>query len=167
MLGIDECWSLLADLLQGLESRPISSSERTQIELEIQNFVADNDIKKDAPILCRLLERLSFSYFPTVSNLKDSSFEKKSPPFLTLKSKEETEVRPAEQLRALHPDYCSLALQPAKTDMLYVCNIRRIKSALSISYRMSIENTKSLGTASMSAHNPKNGGKIFWLTSDT
>ena len=167
MLDVDECCSLLADLLQGIESRPISSSERAQIELEIQNFVSDNDIKRETPILCRLLDRMSFSYFPTVSNLKYSSFEKKSSLFLEMKSKDGTEAHPAEHLRDFHPNYCSLALQPAKADVLYVCSIRRIKSALSISYRMSIANTKSLGAASISAHNTNNGGKIYDEICDT
>ena len=133
MLDVDECCSLLADLLQGIESRPISSSERTQIELEIQNFVSDNDIKRETPILCRLLDRLSFSYFPSVSNLKYSSFEKKSSLFLAMKSKEGTEAHPAEHLRDLHPDYCSLALQPAKATGPFTISVT---TAYNITYKV-------------------------------
>ena len=72
MPASDVAYSLLVDLVRGLENRPITSNERTQIESEVLSFVRDNGIEGDAPILRRLSERLSYSYFPTVSNLKDT-----------------------------------------------------------------------------------------------
>lgn len=161
MLDIDQCCTLLADLLHGLENRPISSTEKTQIELEIQRFVKDNNIRGDTPILYRLIERLSFSYFPTVSNLKNLSFEKKKTSVLSTETRNGMMTPSREQSKDMNIDYSILALQPAKADMLYICSVRRVKSALSASYRMSIDNTKSLEPAFISALNFGNDGKIY------
>lgn len=153
----DVCAPLI-ELLRSLENRPISSSERAQIQLEVQCFVKDKKIKQDSPILQSLSERLSFSYFPTVSYLKKSSYERKPPP-----SNVSPVVSDATRTQdsMIHPhlsDYYSFALQPAVADIFYVCSIRRIKSALSTSYRMSIENTRNLkNTSELSTANGNTG----------
>ena len=71
------------DLLRGLEHRPISSSERFQVESEGLYFADEDKLKADSPILQSLTERLSSSYFPTASNLKMFAPEAK-PPLLEL-----------------------------------------------------------------------------------
>jgi hypothetical protein len=154
----DVCAPLI-DLLRGLENRPISSSERAQIQLEVQCFVKDNKIKQDSPILQSLSERLSFSYFPTVSYLKKSSYERKPPPS-NVSPVVSDATRPQDSTINVHlSDYYSFALLPAVPDIFYVCSIRRIKSALSTSYRMSIENTRSLKNTSDSSTTNGNTGE--------
>lgn len=153
----DVCAPLI-DLLRSLENRPISSSERAQIQLEVQCFVKENKIKQDSPVLQSLSERLSFSYFPTVSYLKKSSYERKPPPHISPTVSDGNRAQDS-TTNAHLSDYYSFALQPAMPDIFYVCSIRRIKSALSTSYRMSIENTRSLKISSDSSTLNGNAGR--------
>ena len=132
----------LVDLLRGLENRPISSSERFQIESEVLYFANENKLKADSPILQSLTERLSFSYFPTVSNLKKFAPEAK-PPLSNGVGAADTSKQDSAGSSG-HRDYYNLALQPALQDVFYTCNIRRYKSALSTSYRMYIKCVRSL-----------------------
>ena len=136
----------LVDLLRGLEDRPISSSERFQIESEVQCFVDENKIKTDSLVLQSLSDRLTFAYFPTVSNLKKVTTEPK-PPSSNGAGSADTSKQDS-TCGSGHRDYYNLALQPALPDVFYTCNIKRIKSALSTSYRMSIECVKSLKNTS-------------------
>ena len=136
----------LVDLLRGLEDRPISSSERFQIESEVQYFVDENKIKTDSLVLQSLSDRLSFAYFPTVSNLKKVTTEPKPPSSNGVGTADTSKQDSI--CGSGHRDYYNLALQPALPDVFYTCNIRRIKSALSTSYRMSIECVKSLKNTS-------------------
>ena len=62
-----------------MEHRSISSSKRFQVESEGLNIADEDKLKADSPILQSLTERLSFSYFPTVSNLKKFAPEAKPP----------------------------------------------------------------------------------------
>ena len=134
--------SPLTHLLRGLENRPISAAERRQIEFEVQCFVKENNIKADAAILRSLSERLSFSHFPTVSCLKKMPVEKKTS-FVGAVISEVSQTNDSIDNTRFH-DFYSLAMKPAEADLLYICCIRRTKSALSTSYRMSIERTRSL-----------------------
>lgn len=136
----------LVDLLRGLEDRPISSSERFQIESEVQYYVDENKIKTDSLVLQSLSDRLSFAYFPTVSNLKKVTTEPK-PPSSNGAGSTDTSKQDS-TCGSGHRDYYNLALQPALPEVFYTCNIHRIKSALSTSYRMSIECVKSLKNTS-------------------
>ena len=136
----------LVDLLRGLENRPISSAERFQIESEVQYFVDEHKIKPDSPILQSLFERLSFSYYPTVSNLKKLTPEPK-PQSSNGVGAADTSKQDS-TCSSGHRDYYNLALLPALQDVFYTCNIRRTKSALSTSYRMSIECVKFLKNTS-------------------
>ena len=158
MPASDVAYSLLVDLVRGLENRPITSNERTQIESEVLSFVRDNGIEGDAPILRRLSERLSYSYFPTVSNLKDLSYEKKvstvSHVGNTAISNDRLSI-----LRSKRYDFANLSLQPARKDVLYVCSIKRTKSALSTSYRMIIENVKIVCSAFDCVPDQDSGGE--------
>lgn len=132
----------LVDLLRGLENRPISSSERFQIESEVLHFANENKLKADSPILQSLTERLSFSYFPTVSNLKKFAPEAKPPLSNGAGTADISKLDSAGS--SGHRDYYNLALQPALQDVFYTCNIRRHKSTLSTYYRMYIECVRSL-----------------------
>ena len=133
--------SPLTHLLRGLENRPISSAERRQIEFEIQCFVKENNIKDDSAILRSLHERLSFSHFSTASCLKWKTIERK--PSLGYVVSEASMTNGSIDISRSY-DFYSLAMKPAETDLLYICCIRRTKSALSTSYRMSIERTRNL-----------------------
>ena len=126
-------------LLRGLENRPISSSERFQVESEGLYFADKDKLKADSPILQSLTERLSFSYFPTVSNLKKFAPEEK-PPLSNGVGAVETSKQDSTGTSGLY----NLAPQPALQDVFYTFNIWRYKSALSTSYRMYIECVRSL-----------------------
>ena len=139
----------LVDLLRGLEERPISSSERFQIESEVRCFAEENKIKSDSQVLHSISDRLSFSYFPTVSNLKKLTAVEAIPKLLLSNSSAAAESLKQDLIcNSSHKDYYNLALQPALHDVFYTCNIRRIKSALSTSYRMFIECVKRLKNTS-------------------
>ena len=167
----DKAYALLVDLLHGLENRPISSNERADIEIEVESFAKDNHIDRDSVIFRRLSERLSFSYFPTVSYLKNNAVDKKQS--LYLDSTISNTTNTTESIKSIDCifnqefDFTELSLQPARKDFLYVCSIRRVKSALSTSYRMFMEDARSV----KSAHETSvvtgnggngNGGEISW-----
>ena len=142
MSEIQNTCSPLTHLLRGLENRPISSAERRQIEFEIQCFVKENSIKDDSAILRSLHDRLSFSHFPTVSCLKKKTVERKPSVGCAVASEASQMNDAIDNFRSY--DFYSLAMKPAEADLLYICCIRRSKSTLSTSYRMSIERTRNL-----------------------
>ena len=125
--------------MRGLENRPISSSERFHVEPEGLYFANEGKLKADSPILQSLTERLSFSYFPTVSNLKEFAPEAK-PPLSNGVGAVETSIQDSTGTSG----HYNLAPQPALRDVFYTFNIWRYKSALSTSYRMYIECVRSL-----------------------
>ena len=126
-------------LLRGLENRPISTSERFQVESEGLYFADEDKLKADSPILQSPTERLSFSYFQTVSNLK-----KFAPDAKPLLSNGVGAVETSKQDSTGTSGHYNLAPQPALQDIFYTFNIWRCKSALSTSYRMYIECVRSL-----------------------
>ena len=126
-------------LLRGWENRPISSSERFQVESEGLYFVDEDKLKADSPILQSLTERLSFSYFPTVSNLKKFAPQAKPP-----LSNGVGAVETSKQDSIGTSEHYNLAPQPALRDVFYTFNIWRYKSAISTSHRMCIERVRSL-----------------------
>ena len=81
-------------------------------------FADEDELKADSPILQSVTKRLSFSYFPTVSNLRKFAPEAKAP-----LSNGVGAVETSKQDSTGTSGHYNLAPQPALQDVFYTFNI--------------------------------------------
>jgi hypothetical protein len=133
--------AILENLLRHLERRPISALERKTIQNEVISFIKDNNMKLDDPVPLQLSNRLGYSYLPFVCNLGLTNSQVEGKGFEGEASPHDTHLAP---IVPLPNEYSGLAVQPARAGLYYICTIRRIKSPLSTSYKMYLDNIRDL-----------------------